>query len=92
MAAAVPRLPVVRDRAGQRIGERVYDQRGADGYTGECAGQAEHLVVVEQQERAEGAVLQTFCRLTDAERELEIEGQRPGHCHDFSTVCSRTHR
>ena len=68
-------LPAVRHAAGDGVGHRVEEQRQGDGQAGEVRRQAEHLVVVEEQEGAEAAGLDAFGGLPRPEKELDAETQ-----------------
>ena len=75
MSAAQPPAPVVGQRTGERICERIDDHGSADGQAHPSRREAEHLVVIEHQESAECGVLNAFCGLPDAKSKLGPEGQ-----------------
>jgi len=74
VAAPERRLPVVGERAGQWVGDRVEDQRDPERQSAERPGHPQDLVVIEQDQDAEGRVLEALGHLPDAERELGAEG------------------
>ena len=85
MAPPEARLPVVRQRPGERIRHRVEQQGDHQRQAGQRAGQFQHLVVVEQHEDGEGRVLQALGELPHAECELarkrdeSVAGGRRSH-------------
>ena len=58
MATAEAMAEAIRPGTHERIGDRVDDERQRDRERGERRRQAQHLVVVEEQEGVEGEVLQ----------------------------------
>ncbi len=75
MTAAELRSPMIRHRTCQRIADRVEHQRNAEREARKRARQAEHLVVVEQDEDSERGVLQAFCGLPHPIRQLRRKSQ-----------------
>ena len=76
MTSAARRSPVVRNRPGQWIRDRIEHQRDAHGQPGIGPGQRQHLVVVEKQEDPEGAVLDSFGSLSESVSEFDRQTER----------------
>ena len=70
MASAQPGFKVIRKRSRQRVCDGVKEQGDEKRGARQRAGQAQHLIVVEQNKQREGGVLQTLCKLPNAKGEL----------------------
>ena len=78
MAAAPARAEVVGHRADERIGHRVEAQGNEDRGAAQRPGQAEHLVVIEQQEDVEDGILRALGDRADAVEQLGRQADAAG--------------
>ena len=81
VAPTPPRAPAVGDRTHQRVGDGVHGHGDHQGEAAEAAGQAEHLVVVEQEEQGEDRALLALRHLAHPVGELGVRAQVPGARH-----------
>src|SRR5262245_53882543 len=66
MSSAETRTQTIRQRAGQRIDDRIYEKRNEKCDPGDGPRETEHLVVVEKEKRTEADRHHRFAQLAEA--------------------------